>query len=152
MLFYVAFREADQVWGVDQSYLHRLFFRLLDRPSVAQHPPDHPKGSDPNRRRAMNERGSVFWIVGDLEELIRLFVFWLAVDDRYIEVAQTQLLRLRFFFRGAMFAGLSKVNDRFHSVGLELGQMFEARLAAGAELFIDLQEVSYGGDFLGELR
>jgi|SRR5262245_17856441 len=27
MLFDAAFREADQVWGIDQSYLHRLFFR-----------------------------------------------------------------------------------------------------------------------------
>jgi hypothetical protein len=48
-----------------------------------------------------------------------------------------------------MFAGLSKVDDRFHSVGLELGQILQARLAPGAELFIDLQEISYRGDFLG---
>src|SRR4029434_2132512 len=88
MLLDVAFREADQVWGIDQSYLHRLFFRLLDRPSVANHPPDHPEGSDPNRRRAMNERGAVFGIVGDLKEFIHLFVFRLAVDDRDVEIAQ----------------------------------------------------------------
>src|SRR6266511_2586647 len=31
MFFDVVFRETDQVWGVDQSYLHRLFFRLLSR-------------------------------------------------------------------------------------------------------------------------
>jgi hypothetical protein len=31
MFFNLIFRKADQVWGVDQSYLYRLFFRLLDR-------------------------------------------------------------------------------------------------------------------------
>jgi hypothetical protein len=31
MFFKLIFRKADQVWGVDQSYLYRLFFRLLDR-------------------------------------------------------------------------------------------------------------------------
>ncbi len=51
-----------------------------------------------------------------------------------------------------MFAGLPKVDDRFHPIGFELGQVFEAGLASGAELFINLQEVSYGGDFLGGLR
>jgi hypothetical protein len=50
-----------------------------------------------------------------------------------------------------MFAGLSKVDDRFHPVGFELGQVFEAGLASGAELFIDLQKISYRGDFLGRL-
>src|SRR5882672_8055645 len=152
MFFDVVFGEADQVWGVDQSHLRRLFFRLLDRPSVAQHPPDHPEGPDPNRRRAMNERGTIFRIVGNLEKFIRLFVFWLAVNDRDVEVAQPQLLRLRFFFGSAMFAGLSKIDDRFHSIGLELGQMLDTGLAAGAELFIDLQEISYRWDFLGRLR
>jgi hypothetical protein len=140
------------MWGVDQSYLLRLFFRLLDRPSVAQHTPDHPEGSDPNRRRAMYERGAVFGIVSDLQELIHLLVFRLGVDDRDVEIAQPQLLHLRFFFGGAMFAGLSKVNDRFYTVRFELGQVFEAGLAAGAELFIDLQKISYRGDFLGGLR
>ena len=152
MFFDVAFREADQVWGVDQSYLLRLFFRLLDRPSVAQHPPDHPEGADPNRRRAMNECWAIFGVVGDLQEFIHLLVFRIAVNDGDVEVAQPLLLGFRFFFGGAMFAGLSKIDDRFNSIGLELGQVFETGLAAGAELFIDLQKISYRGDFLGRLR
>src|SRR5262245_19829430 len=91
MVFNVVFSEADQVRGVDQSNLRRLFFRLLDRPSIAQHPPDHPEGSDANRSRAMNERRAIFGVVGDLEELIRLFVFRLAVDDGDVDIAQSQL-------------------------------------------------------------
>src|SRR5215813_9666276 len=135
MLLDVIFRKADQMRGVDQSHLFGFFFSLLDRPPVTQHPPDHPEGSDPNRRTAMNERRSVFGIIGDLEELIRLFVFRLGVNDWDVDISQSQLLRLRFFFRGAVFAGLSKIDNRLHAISLELGQMFDARLAAGAELF-----------------
>jgi len=151
MFFDVAFSEADQVWGVDQSYLHCLFFRLLDRPAVAQHPPDHPEGADPNRRRAMNERGAVFGIVGDLQELIHLFLFRVAVNDGDVEVAQALLFGFRFFFGGAMFAGLSKIDDCFNSIGLELCQVFETGLASGAELFVDLQKISYRGGLPGRI-
>ena len=147
-LFNVVFRKADQVWGIDQAYLLRLFFRLLDRPPVAQHPPDHPEGSDSNRCRAMNERGAVFGIISDLEKLVYLFVFRLAVDDRDIEITQTQLLRFRLFFGGAVLAGLSKIDDYFHSIIFELGQMFQAGLATGAKLFVDLQEIPDLWDFL----
>jgi hypothetical protein len=35
---------------------------------------------------------------------------------------------------------------------LELGQVFEAGLATRAELFIDLQKISYRGEFLGGSR
>ena len=35
MFFYVAFCKADQVWGIDQSYFHRFFFRF-SRPAICR--------------------------------------------------------------------------------------------------------------------
>jgi len=49
MLFDVAFREADQVWGVDQSYLLRLFFRKKKKRKDL-----HRMTNNTNDRRSVN--------------------------------------------------------------------------------------------------
>src|SRR5262245_48861795 len=47
MFFDVAFRKADQVWGVDQSDLFRLFFRKGQKGKDLHHMSDSTKQSRP---------------------------------------------------------------------------------------------------------
>src|SRR5688500_1814170 len=97
------------------SDLVRLSFRVFKLPTVTQDASNQPESSDANRRSAMYERRPVRRIVGDLQKLRHLFFFWIAVDDRNVEVAQAEFFRLCFFLLGAVFGGLAQINDRFHA-------------------------------------
>src|SRR5215813_13254402 len=72
MLLDVSSRKTIQMGRVNQPDFFRLFFRPLDRPPVPQHTPDHPERADADGGGAMNERGAVFGVVGDLEKFVDL--------------------------------------------------------------------------------
>ena len=51
----------------------------------------------------------------------------------------------RLLFGRPMLGRLAKVEHRLHAVSLELRKLLDARLSAGAELRIDLEEVAECG-------
>src|ERR1051326_7391348 len=134
-------RKLVQVRTLAQSDLLGFCLRVFDFTAIAQHAPDHPERADTDRAGTVNERGTVLGVVSDLQKLVNLFVFRIAKRDGDVEVAETQLFRLRFFFSRAMLARLTQVDDRFHAFGFELLELFEARLSAGAKLLVDAQKV-----------
>ena len=67
VLFDVLASELVQVWGVLQSDLLRFLFRRLDCEAVAQHSPDHPECAHSYGGGAVNERGPVLGIIGELD-------------------------------------------------------------------------------------
>src|SRR5690349_3760912 len=142
MFFDVPARKLHEMRTLAQTDLLRFGLGVFDLPAVAQDSPDHPESADANRAGAVDERRPVFRVVSDLQKLIDLFVLRIAKRDRDIEVAQAQLLRLRFLFGGAMLARLAQVDDGLHAFGLQLLKVFKLRLSAGAEVFIDAQEIS----------
>src|SRR5215510_2995789 len=100
----------------------------------------------------MNKCRTILRVISDFEKFFDLLILRIAVSDSDVEITQPQLLHLRFFFRGAMLAGLSKVNDRLYTISLELEEVFGAGLATSTELLIDLQEISDRRNFLGRSR
>ena len=59
----------------------------------------------------MDKRRTVLRIIGDLQKLLHLPFVWITKDDRNVEIAEAQLFRFCFFFRGAVLAGLAQVDD-----------------------------------------
>ncbi len=72
---------------------------------------------------------------------IGLGVGRLGVDDRDVEVLQPGPSTAARSSVGAMLARLPQVEHRLHAVGLQLREMLDPRLTAGAELRVHLQEV-----------
>src|ERR1043165_4465248 len=152
MRLYVLLRELEPVGALAQADLFGFGLCVFDLPAVAQHTPDHPERADANRGSAMNKDRAVIRIVGYFQKLRDLLFIGIAVRDRDVEVAQAQLFRFRFFLRGAMLARLAQVEDRLHAFILELLELLETRLSAGAEVFILAQEVSDWTSVLGHRR
>src|SRR5262245_4798590 len=135
-------RELDPVWTLAQANLLSFSLCVVDLPAITQHPADHPERADANRGSAMNEDRPVVGIVGELQKLRDLLFVWVAERYGDVEVAQAQLFCFRFFLRGTMLARLAQVDDRLHAFALQLFEMFETWLAAGAEVFIDAKKIS----------
>src|ERR1051325_10227738 len=148
----VLLRKLEPVGALAQADLFGFGLCVFDLPAVAQHAPDHPERADANRRSAMNKDRAVVWIVGDFQKLRDLLFVGITVRDGDVEVAQAQLFRFRFFLRGGMFAWLAQVEDRLPAFVLELFEMLETWLPAGAEVFILAQEVPNRTGILGHRR
>src|ERR1700752_3671682 len=149
MRFDVLACELQPVWAFAESYFHRFRFCVFDLPTIAQNTSDHPEGADANGSSAVNEGGTIFRVVRDLQKLRDLFFVWIAVSDGDVEITQAEFFCFCFFFRRAMFARLSQIDDWFHAVSFQFFEMFEFWLAAGAEVFVDAQEVSDLAGVLG---
>jgi hypothetical protein len=89
----VATGKLNQVRSLFQADLLRLFLSRVYFPAIAQHAANHPECADTYGAGAVNKRGTVCGIVGDLQELSCLFIFRLAEDERNVEVTQPTLWR-----------------------------------------------------------
>src|SRR5262249_11440665 len=68
-------RKLIQMGGIDEADLFSLFLGRFNRHSIAQDATDHPECSDTDRRRTVNERRAVLFVVCNPQELSRLFFF-----------------------------------------------------------------------------
>lgn len=144
----IAAGELFEVRGVDQSHFPAFLEGGFHAEPVANGSTDRPERSHPNRGCTVNEHRPVGRVVGDLQELIDLRVRGVHVDDGDIKVLETGLFDGGPLLVRAVLGGLTQVQDRLYSLGLQLGEVLQPRLAAGAELRRDLQEIANGGELL----
>src|SRR5262245_4779874 len=129
------------MWRVAQANPGRFFLCLFDCPPVAQHTTNHPERADSNRRGAMNQYWAVRWVIRNLQELINLLLFGIAIDNRNVEVLQADFLCLCLFISSSVLGRSAKVKYRLHALCLQFLERLELGLPAGAKLFVDESKV-----------
>src|SRR6185295_15125685 len=139
----VVSRELDQVWRFAKTDLPGFFFGGFNSPTVPEHSTNHPKRADSNRGGAVDEHRAVSGIVGYLEELRRLFILRVTVDNRNVEVLEAKFFCLCFFVGGAMLTRRSQIDDRLHAFGFQFLECLDLRLPARAILITHASEVEY---------
>jgi len=144
----VAPREFLEVRRVDEADFPAFLERRIDAEAVAHGTADHPERADTDCRRAVDEHRAVRRVVGDLQELVDLRVARITIDDRNIEVLQACLLDSRTLFICTVLRRLTEIQHRLHAIGFELGEVFQTRLATGAELRRHLQKIVDGRQLL----
>ena len=102
MSFNVPTGKLNQVRTLLQTDLLRFFFCRIHFPAIAQHAANHPESADTDGGGAVNKRGAVFGIVGDLQELGCLFIFRLSEHEGNVEILEAQLFGASLFFRGTV--------------------------------------------------
>src|SRR5262245_3307044 len=100
----------------------------------------------------MNQYWAVRWVIGDLQELIDLLLFWIAIDNRNVEVLQADFLGLRFFISSSVFGRSAEVQYRLYAFSFQLLERLELRLPAGAKLIVDKGKVINQRLFFLDLR
>src|SRR5687767_15830196 len=96
----------------------------------------------------MNKRRTIRRVVGNFQKFSGLFILRIAKDDRDVEISQTEFFGFGFLFGCPMLARGTQVDDGLNAFVLKLLQMFQSRLAAGAELFVDSQKIPDGRSLL----
>ena len=134
-------RELFEVRRALQADLFRFVERRVGREAVTDGAADHPEGPDADGRRAVDEHRPVRGIVGDPQELVDLGVGRRGVDDRNVEVLQTRPFDGVFLFIRPMLGRLPQVEHGLHAIRLELREVLEPWLTAGAELRVDLEKL-----------
>jgi hypothetical protein len=135
------YSRANSSRPLRQADLARLRQRGVKRHPVTKHTANHPVGADANGGSAVNEHRAVRRVVGDPQELVDRLLGRTLIVDRDVEVLQPRLLhRFLFLFRPVL-GRLPEVQHGFDAILFELLEVLDARLAAGAELGRDFEEI-----------